>query len=169
MWEKSGYQPLTASNGNLVVKSGGDWLVNGISGGIVYPQAAQPHGASETAPSSPDNPANLTARSAAFGRRCCLNSTVGIVAGYFLTVVGGAGGGLLYSRSIGLETNDVETKTNVIYGVLTGLLVYAAGVCCVGACKRVIGARFVEAVQGRENLSADANDETSSAVNCPKE
>ncbi len=133
--------------------------MNGISGGVVYPQAAQPHGPGEAAPGSSDDPASLMGRVAAFGRRCyvnrcadgCLNSVVGIVGGYLLTVGGGVGGSILYSRSLGLEVNDVETQTNVIYGALTGIVVFTAGVCCVGAC-RVIGERFVEAVQGQENL-----------------
>ncbi|MBO9492703.1 hypothetical protein J7438_01175 [Thalassotalea sp. G20_0] len=147
------------------MKSRGDWSVNGTSGGVVYPQATQAYGAIETVSGSPDRPANLTARATAFGRRCCvsgcvnsrLSSTVAIVGGYLLLVGGGVGGALLYSRSIGLGLDDLETETNVVYGGLAGLVVYAAGVCCLGACKRVMGTRDVEAAQGRENLPADAD------------
>ncbi|WP_257264143.1 hypothetical protein [Endozoicomonas sp. ONNA2] len=90
---------------------------------------------------------------------------IGIVGGYFLLVGGGVAGSLLYSRSIGLGINDLETKTNVAYGGLTGLVVFAAGLCCIGVCKQILGTRDgtrvgttdVEAVHGRENLPADAN------------
>ncbi|MGI2029490.1 hypothetical protein [Endozoicomonas acroporae] len=128
------------------MKSRGDRSVNSVSGGIVYPQAAQPNGANEFASGSPEDPASLAARASAFGRRCCLNSTVGLLGGYVLLVGGGVGGGFLYSHSRGLEANEVDTQVNVIYGALTGLMVYAAGVCCVYACKKAIGARSVESV-----------------------
>ncbi|WP_422444048.1 MULTISPECIES: hypothetical protein [unclassified Endozoicomonas] len=122
------------------MKSRGDRSVNGVSGGIVYPQAAQPNGANEAA-------ATLAVRVSAFGRRCCLNSTVGLLGGYVLLVGGGVGGGFLYSHSRGLKVNEVDTQVNVTYGALTGLMVYAAGVCCAFACKKAIGARAVELVQ----------------------
>ena len=135
--------------------------MNGTSGGVVYPQAAQTYGAIETVPGTHVRPANLAAGAAAFGlRRCCLNSglksMIGIVGGYFLLVGGGVAGSLLYSRSIGLGINELETKTNVAYGGLIGLVVYAAGLCCTGVYKQIMGTRDVEAVHGRENLPADA-------------